>query len=259
MNSINKVNTKKSITRLAGEAKIQINENKYLLDIIGIFKEQITIVKNLFTNYTLNLNKSNESIYNLSLEYKSQLSLLNSELKEEINKILKKKDNNIIYISQDLSIANQLLEEFTVDKFILKNTIKKNNNVIKKLNEKIESLKKYDIFREPKREKEIDIKESKNVFSVYNLQYQTKMLSYCREYTKYKYKNVKNKLKISSYKNNLSILKNIIKYYSSKIYGDEIKILKIIKNNKNKNDVDVKKRIGTMPINKEKFGKIDKI
>ena len=62
MNSINKVNTKKSLTRLAGEAKIQINENKYLLDIIGIFKEQITIVKNLFTNYTLNLNKSNESI-----------------------------------------------------------------------------------------------------------------------------------------------------------------------------------------------------
>ena len=262
MNSIIKENTKESITKLADEAKLNINRNKYLLEIIEIYKQQISIVKNLITNYSLNINKSNKSKYNLSFEYKNQLSLLNSKLKDEINKIFKKKDNNINYISQDLSIINQTLTEFSVDNFILKNTIKKYNNIIKKLNESIELSKKYDIFREPKRESEIDIKESKNVFLVYNLECQTKMLSYCRDYSKYKYKNVKKKSKINSYKNNISILKKIIKYYSSKIYGDEIKILNNIKENEkkekinNKNIVDVKKRVGTTPINKEKYGKI---
>ena len=260
MNSIIKENTKESITKLADEAKLNINRNKYLLEIIEIYKQQISIVKNLITNYSLNINKSNKSKYNLSFEYKNQLSLLNSKIKDEINKIFKKKDNNINYISQDLSIINQTLTEFSVDNFILKNTIKKYNNIIKKLNESIELSKKYDIFREPKRESEIDIKESKNVFLVYNLECQTKMLSYCRDYTKYKYKNIKKKSKINSYKNNISILKKIIKYYSSKIYGDEIKILNNIKENEkkqkinNKNIVDVKKRVGTTPINKEKYG-----
>ena len=154
--------------------------------------------------------------------------------------------------------------EFSLDNFILKNNIKQYNNRIKNLNKSIESSKKYDIFREPKREKVIDIKESKNIFVVYNLECQTKLLSYCRDYTKYKYNNVKKKLKINSYKNNISILKNIIKYYSSKIYGDEIKILNNFNqkkeiDNKNKNYVDIKKRIGTAPINKEKFWKIEKI
>ena len=269
MNSISKENTKESITRLADEAKIHINQNKYLFDIIGIFKQQISVVKNLITNYSLNLNQNNKTIYNLAFEYKNQLSSLNSKLKEEINKLLKKQDNNINYISQDLSIKNQTLTEFSVDNFILKNTIKKYNNIIEKLDKSIESSKKYDIFREPKRENEIDIKESKNVFLVYNLECQTKMLSYCRDYAKNKYKNVKKNSKINSYKNNISILKNIIKYYSSKIYGDDFKILNNLKkinkidkkqnkNNKNTNLVNIKKRIGTTPINKDKFWKIDK-
>ena len=95
------------------------------------------------------------------------------------------------------------------------------------------------------------------------------MLSYCRDYAKNKYKNVKKNSKINSYKNNISILKNIIKYYSSKIYGDDFKILNNLKkinkidkkqnkNNKNTNFVNIKKRIGTTPINKDKFWKIDK-
>ena len=132
MNSIIKENTKESITKLADEAKLNINRNKYLLEIIEIYKQQISIVKNLITNYSLNINQSNKSKYNLSFEYKNQLSLLNSKLKDEINKIFKKKDNNINYISQDLSIINQTLTEFSVDNFILKNTIKKYNNIIKK-------------------------------------------------------------------------------------------------------------------------------
>ena len=271
MNSTTKrENTKESITRLADQAKVQINQNKYLIEIIEIFKHQISIVKNIITNYSLSATEkeSNKSKYNLPLTYKKQLLLLNSKLKEEINKNLKKQENNINYILKDFSILNQTLSQFSIDNFILNNTINKYNNTIKTLNESIESSRKYDLFREPKRESELELKESKNVFVVHNLESQQKMLSYCRDYVKYKTKNVKKQIKVNRYKNNISILKNIIRYYCTKIYGEEFKTLNNIINQKienkekinkikNNNQVDIKKRIGTTP-NNNIFGKTEK-
>ena len=271
MNSTTKrENTKESITRLADQAKVQINQNKYLMEIIEIFKQQISIVKNIITNYSLSATEkeSNKSKYNLPLTYKKQLLLLNSKLKEEINKNLKKQENNINYILKDFSILNQTLSQFSIDNFILNNTINKYNNTIKTLNESIESSRKYDLFREPKRESELEIKESKNVFVVHNLESQQKMLSYCRDYVKYKTKNVKKQIKVNRYKNNISILKNIIRYYCTKIYGEEFKTLNNIINQKienkekinkikNNNQVDIKKRIGTTP-NNNILGKTEK-
>ena len=254
-----KENAKESIIRLAEEARIKINQNKYLLEMIGIFKQQISMVKNIITNYSLNSNQNNKSIYNLSIKYKENLSSLNSKLKQEINKNLNKKENNINSISKNLLEANQTLSQISDDNFILNNTIKKYDIIIKNLKESIESSRKHDLFREPKRESEIEIKESKNVFLIYDLECQQKMLLLCREYSKNKYKNVKKISRINSYKNNISVLKNIIKYYVSKLYGDEIRILKTLneinrkenKSNKNKNYVDIKKRIETTPNNKE--------
>ena len=271
MNSTTKrENTKESITRLADQAKVQINQNKYLMEIIEIFKQQISIVKNIITNYSLSATEkeSNKSKYNLPLTYKKQLLLLNSKLKEEINKNLKKQENNINYILKDFSILNQTLSQFSIDNFILNNTINKYNDTIKTLNESIESSRKYDLFREPKRESELELKESKNVFVVHNLESQQKMLSYCRDYVKYKTKNVKKQIKVNRYKNNISILKNIIRYYCTKIYGEEFKTLNNIINQKienkekinkikNNNQVDIKKRIGTTP-NNNIFGKTEK-
>ena len=271
MNSTTKrENTKESITRLADQAKVQINQNKYLMEIIEIFKQQISIVKKIITNYSLSATEkeSNKSKYNLPLTYKKQLLLLNSKLKEEINKNLKKQENNINYILKDFSILNQTLSQFSIDNFILNNTINKYNNTIKTLNESIESSRKYDLFREPKRESELELKESKNVFVVHNLESQQKMLSYCRDYVKYKTKNVKKQIKVNRYKNNISILKNIIRYYCTKIYGEEFKTLNNIINQKienkekinkikNNNQVDIKKRIGTTP-NNNIFGKTEK-
>ena len=265
MASINrKENTKESIIRLADEAKKQINQNKYLLEITEIFKQQILMVKNIITNYSINSNQSNKSIYDLSLAYKENLSSLNSKLKEEINKNIKKQENNNNLISKNIIEANQTLSQIKEDNFILKNTINKYDFIIKNLKESIESSRKYDLFREPKRESEIEIKESKNVFLLYNLECQQKMLLFCREYAKNKYKNVKKVSKINAYRNNVSVLKNIIKYYATKLYGDEIKIIKTLneidKNkNKNKNYVNIKKTIETTPGGKEVFGKIKKI
>ena len=265
MNSINDLeqqNSKELITKLADEAKIHLSQNKFLLEIIEIFKQQIKTVKNFITNYSLNSNQiSNNS--NLALKYKEQLSVLNSKLREEINKNNKKQENILNNINQDLSLANQTLTQFSVDNFILNNTIDKFNSTIKTLNGNIESSKKYDIFREPKRETEMEIKQSRNTIVLVNLENQQKMLSFCRSYENYKTKNIKKEKQIKIYKQKISILKNFIRFYGNKLYGDENRILEDI-NKKNQNNkenekkVDITKRIKTNPVNKKMFPMITK-
>ena len=266
MNSINDLeqqNSKELITKLADEAKIHLNQNKYLLEIIGIFKQQIKTVKNFITNYSLNSNQLSNNC-NLALKYKEQLSVLNSKLREEINKNNKKQENIINNIAQDLSLANQTLTQFSVDNFILNNTIDKFNWRIKTLNGNIESSKKYDIFREPKRETEMEIKQSRNTIILVNLENQQKMLSFCRSYENYKTKNIKKEKQIKIFKQKISILKNFIKFYGNKLYGDENKILDDInkKNEQNSKEnekkVDITKRIKTNPVNNKMFPMITK-
>ena len=263
MNSINDLeqqNSKELITKLADEAKIHLNQNKFLLEIIGIFKQQIKTVKNFITNYSLNSNQLSNNC-NLALKYKEQLSVLNSKLREEINKNNKKQENILNNIRQDLSLANQTLTQFSVDNFILNNTIDKFNWRIKTLNGNIESSKKYDIFREPKRETEMEIKQSRNTIVLVNLENQQKMLSFCRSYENYKTKNIKKEKQIKIYKQKKSIFKNLIKFYGDKLYGDDNKILDDInkKNEQNsKEKVDITKRIKTNPVNKKMFPMITK-
>ena len=263
MNSINDLeqqNSKELITKLADEAKIHLNQNKYLLEIIGIFKQQIKTVKNFITNYSLNSNQLSNNC-NLALKYKEQLSVLNSKLREEINKNNKKQENILNNIRQDLSLANQTLTQFSVDNFILNNTIDKFNWRIKTLNGNIESSKKYDIFREPKRETEMEIKQSRNTIVLVNLENQQKMLSFCRSYENYKTKNIKKEKQIKIYKQKKSIFKNLIKFYGDKLYGDDNKILDDINKKKEQNSkekVDITKRIKTNPVNKKMFPMITK-
>ena len=261
---------KESIIKLADEVKIQMNHNKYLLEIIDIFNQQISDVKNIITNYSLNIHQNQNNIPNINPaeNYKNILSILNSKLKEEINKNIKKQENLIKKIETDLSMENQTLSQLSIDNFILSNTIRKNDSRIITLSEAFESSKKYDLFREPKRESEIEIKESKNMILLQNLEYQQKFIQYAKSYGNYKYKIIKKKKIINKLKKFVSILKKIIGYYSYKLYGDETKGLNLMnledesnkkkdkdkgkKNDKNKK-VDIKKRIGTTPKAKMQF------
>ena len=267
MNSINELeehNSKEEITRLADEARIHINQNKFLLEIIEIFKQQIKTVKNFITNYSLNSNQINNN-NNLALKYKEQLSILNSKLKEDINKNNIKQENILNNIKQDLPLNNQTLSQFSIDNFILNNTINKYNSLIETLNINIKSSKKYEIFREPKREIEIETRESKKTIGDVNLENQQKMLSLSRNYRIYKSKNLKNEKQIKIYKQQLLMLTNCIKFYGFKLYDDENKILNDINNNNEKNKkeiekkVDITKRIKTNPIYKNIFPVISKV
>ena len=244
MNTINDLQqiTKDSIAILADKARENIIQNKYLLEKINIFKNEIITVKNLINNFWLNSNQ--QKINNIiASKYKEQLSLFNSNLKEEINKgqqKLKLLHKNSL---SELSIEDRTLSQLSIDNFILNNTLSKLNSTTQSLNESIETSKKHEIFREPKRESIIDIKQSKTVFPVYNLELQQKMLSYCRAYSKYRYKNAKKLIKINIQKQNINALIDFIKTYTSKLAEvsqenkPQIKNSKIPNNSNNNNKI----------------------
>ena len=244
MNTINDLQqiTKDSIAILADKARENIIQNKYLLEKINIFKNEIITVKNLINNFWLNSNQ--QKINNIiASKYKEQLSLFNSNLKEEINKgqqKLKLLHKNSL---SELSIEDRTLSQLSIDNFILNNTLSKLNSTTQSLNESIETSKKHEIFREPKRESIIDIKQSKTVFPVYNLELQQKMLSYCRAYSKYRYKNAKKLIKINIQKQNINALIDLIKTYTSKLAEKsqenkpQIKNSKIPNNSNNNNKI----------------------
>ena len=233
MNTINDKQqfAKDSIAILANQAKTNIIKNQELLEKINIFKQEIKTVKNLITNFSINSNQKNINKV-IAIKYKEELTLLNTRLKEGINKDLNKQKALHKNSMNELSIENRTLSQLNIDNFILNNTLSKLNFTTKALNSCLEVSKKHEIFREAKRETLIEIKQSKNVFPVYNLELQQKMLSYCRAVTKNRYKNIKKLVKINMLKKNICSLIDIIKFYTSNLakLSDENKL-------KPKNDI----------------------
>ena len=191
-----------SIKILACKARDNIIQNKYLIEKIKLFNQQISLVKNIISK-------------SISLTtYKNFLSSLNSELKQEINKEKNKQKDIIKKLGL---IDTKCLSPINIDNFILDNTLHKLKCELEILLEKFVSSKQYEIFREPKRETELDIKDSNNVFQIYNLEMQQKMLSYCRSYTNYRYKNNQKIKHIDECKNFLVKLNDAINFYNSEL------------------------------------------
>ena len=199
---------KDSIKILACKARDNIIQNKYLIEKIKLFNQQISLVKNIISK-------------SISLTtYKNFLSSLNSELKQEINKEKNKQKDIIKKLGL---IDTKCLSPINIDNFILDNTLHKLKCELEILLEKFVSSKQYEIFREPKRETELDIKDSNNVFQIYNLEMQQKMLSYCRSYTNYRYKNNQKIKHIDECKNFLVKLNDAINFYNSELNNQQEK------------------------------------
>ena len=87
MNAVNELQliAKDSIAILADQARENIIKNKYLLENMNIFKQEINTIKNLIKNFWEKANQ-NKINYIIATKYKEQLFSLNARLKEEINK-----------------------------------------------------------------------------------------------------------------------------------------------------------------------------
>lgn len=196
---------KLEINELAKIATEEINKNKVLYDTILLYQQQLNIIKKIFdikqkfntneSNDVIKNSKSNEikdhnkenlnfSIKNEFLLYYNQLKNVVDELKTANNKLLQKYETNNKIIFDESSLTRIDLDKNRIDIFILDYELKQKNDMIKKLNENIINTKRYTIFREPKRETEINRNKGTDFLNTDNLYLQQDLQYECRNYNK---------------------------------------------------------------------------
>ena len=158
-------------------------------------------------------NNKNEFIKNEFKNYYKKLNQSIKELIESSKKIKQKYENNSDIYFDDASEQNK------VDAFILSYSLEQKVNVIKKLKESIHFSKDYNIFREPKRETLIEMKNSEDYIDDINQELQRYALYEFRQFNKYFNKCEKKLKKINYYKNKINKLKQVIKYLEKFNHG----------------------------------------
>ena len=259
---------KLEINELAKIATEEINKNKVLYDTILLYQQQLNIIKKIFdikqkfntneSNDVIKNSKSNEikdhnkenlnfSIKNEFLLYYNQLKNVVDELKTANNKLLQKYETNNKIIFDESSLTRIDLDKNRIDIFILDYELKQKNDMIKKLNENIINTKRYTIFREPKRETEINRNKGTDFLNTDNLYLQQDLQYECRNYNKCRNGLHKKAKKIEKIKNLEKYLKEAINYFQkeNKTYNNKNNLIF----NKNK---DIKGNIFQFSKNKKK-------
>ena len=259
---------KLEINELAKIATEEINKNKVLYDTILLYQQQLNIIKKIFdikqkfntneSNDVIKNSKSNEikdhnkenlnfSIKNEFLLYYNQLKNVVDELKTANNKLLQKYEANNKIIFDESSLTRIDLDKNRIDIFILDYELKQKNDMIKKLNENIINTKRYTIFREPKRETEINRNKGTDFLNTDNLYLQQDLQYECRNYNKCRNGLHKKEKKIEKIKNLEKYLKEAINYFQkeNKTYNNKNNLIF----NKNK---DIKGNIFQFSKNKKK-------
>ena len=259
---------KLEINELAKIATEEINKNKILYDTIILYQQQLNIIKKIFDiKQKFNINESNDdnknsksneikdhnkenlnfSIKNEFLLYYNQLKNVVDELKTANNKLLQKYETNNKIIFDESSLTRIDLDKNRIDIFILDYELKQKNDMIKKLNENIINTKRYTIFREPKRETEINRNKGTDFLNTDNLYLQQDLQYECRNYNKCRNGLHKKEKKIEKIKNLEKYLKEAINYFQkeNKTYNNKNNLIF----NKNK---DIKGNIFQFSKNKKK-------
>ena len=223
---------KLEIKELAEIGIEKINENKFLLETISVYKSQLDFIKNILDKKSkLNFNNSAESsniIKNDFLSYYKQLKQLVENLRESNKKLSQKYDMNYNIIFDEWSSNKLDLNKNRIDVFILDYEIKQKNDIIKKLNENVINSKRHSIFRENKRESETGRNTATNYINSDNLYAQRDLQIECRNYNrcinriKKRIKNIQKMKEISKSLDqfiNYSRKENISSNKDSKIYN----------------------------------------
>ena len=224
--------SKEKIFSLAQKASTKIYENKFLIEQISLYSNQIKLIKEFFLKYTTYENDNNNSkeklVYDEINNMHELLKNTYTKLKEEKNKYHQK------YLAYEEEIFNedttlkQKLKLGRIDNFILESEIEEKKAHILKLKEAIEDIAPNCLFPPEKKE----LKVSKELCINYlddQLDYFGKDLA--REtyfYNVYntqciKYNSKKNKLlkQIELFEKIITIFKKILKKMNSKHYKED--------------------------------------
>ena len=199
----------KLLAILANEANINIQKNKYILETIQIYKNQINEIKNIFKSNKEENNVNKKTKINIISEYIIKLNSLKNNYNKELKKI-KEKDNeytNKLFNNFSLELS---LENLTSDNFILENTLQKLDSELSRYRSQLKAAKMHNLFRQDKRDSSVKIKDGEYIIYDISIDMQRDMLLENRAYNKCINKNNYYKRKIKEKNKKIEILKNFI-------------------------------------------------
>ena len=181
-------NELKVLNSYAEKAKEKIETNNNLHKIYNLYLSYINQIKNILSNR----DKIEQNIRNLNANLKESIK----SNKSEYEKLKKKYDDYHQKCTDELEMERPLLDQVSSDYFTLKYSLLQKDLLIQKLKNGIKSSKKYNLFREPKREDYIEYKEANALIKIISEESQLTLLLIAKKYNKLKEKVKKRKQKI---------------------------------------------------------------
>ena len=213
----NENNDKAKLKYYAEKAKEAININ------INYHKQ-----KDIYENYIKEIKSilfSKEKIKENFIKINKKLKANKDKLQNEYNKI-KSLKYDIYYknCTDELKMGRPLLNQLKADNFTLEYTLSEKDNIIKMLNQNMKNFVIFSLFKQPKRDIFIDLKEGNSTIKEIMSQIQSIILKKSK-----KYNSLKENCKIK--KKAIEQLKNIIMQLNEYIYLTKLEKAKI--NNEN--------------------------
>ena len=178
--SNNGKNNLKILNSYAEKTKEKIDTNNNLHKIYNLYLSYINEIKNILSNK----DKIEQNIINLNINLKNNIKIN----KLEFEKHKSKYDDYHQKCTDELEMEKPLLDQVSSDYFTLKYSLLQKDLLIQKLKNNIKGSKKYNLFREPKREEFIENKQANALIKTISEESQLTLLIIAKKYNKLKEK-----------------------------------------------------------------------
>ena len=212
-NNDNEYNNKEQLKYFAERAKEVITLNINCHKQKEIYERQIKEIKRIL----FDKDKLQDNI----LKINNQLKSNNSILQQDLVKLKSYKYNNYYKIlTDDLEMGKPLLNQLKTDNFTLDQTLTQKSDIIKVLSLNMKNSLIFSLFRQPKRDTLLDLKEGNSAISEIIGKTQSDMLINCKDYNAFKERCKKIKKRKEQLKNTIKQLIgyiNILKIENEKL------------------------------------------
>ena len=195
------------------KAKELMIENKYLESKLNLYKKYIIMTKDTMQK----LFDKNNSAIKLFNSYINEIQKDYDKLNEQYTKDYYPKYESLIdECFNDISMGKPLLKQSRAQAFVYDYLNDEKDCLIKSLKESIKSSKHFHLFREPKRDNLVDIKEGNKIMEKTNTEVQQNVLYECKQYNKFSNRIKKYKYQIEEIKKNINKLNKYLNEEASK-------------------------------------------
>ena len=183
--------------------------NKFLENKLSLYKKYVELTKDIMNKFPIDDKDSALKLFN------SYIDVINNDynnLKEEYDKKIDNKYQSLYEEStSDITMGRPILYQYRNEEFYLDYLEKEKEDLITGLKKSVKQSKEFHLFREPKRDILIDIKNGNKEIDKAVNDLQQNMLYECKKCNKFKERKKKYKYQIDEIKKNIKILEKYIK------------------------------------------------